>query len=159
MWTRKGELSWIIIIDIMAVWTSMFLQRPTSGSRYQVGLKWSQASQRYSITFARWIFKHRLPLILVSPHTRWYASSASSKRWQTRQAKDRFAVNAKVQGLKSRAAFKLLEVWLYHANYGPRANSFMQINEKYRIFHGGQTIVDLVNACRLGKTKDSCWLT
>ena len=38
------------------------------------------------------------------------ASSTSSKRWQTRQRKDRFALNAKVQGLKSRAAFKLLEV-------------------------------------------------
>ena len=39
-----------------------------------------------------------------------HASSASSQRWQTRQAKDRFAINARVQGLKSRAAFKLLEV-------------------------------------------------
>ena len=37
-------------------------------------------------------------------------SSSSSKRWQTRQGKDKFATQAKVQGLKSRAAFKLLEV-------------------------------------------------
>lgn len=55
-----------------------------------------------------------------------YSSSASSKRWQTRQVKDKYAVNAKVQGLKSRAAFKLLE-----------------INERYKIFRGGQTVVDL----------------
>lgn len=55
-----------------------------------------------------------------------YSSSASSKRWQTRQLKDRLTINAKVQGLKSRAAFKLLE-----------------INEKYKIFRGGQTVVDL----------------
>ncbi|KAM0794576.1 FtsJ-like methyltransferase-domain-containing protein [Usnea florida] len=55
-----------------------------------------------------------------------YVSSASSQRWQTRQARDRFAINARVQGLKSRAAFKLLE-----------------INEKYKIFRGGQTVVDL----------------
>lgn len=36
--------------------------------------------------------------------------SSSSTRWRTRQAKDRYVINAKVQDLKSRAAFKLLEV-------------------------------------------------
>ncbi|CEJ62425.1 Putative Ribosomal rna large subunit methyltransferase j [Penicillium brasilianum] len=51
---------------------------------------------------------------------------ASSKRWQARQQKDQFTREAAVQGLKSRAAFKLL-----------------QIDEKYRIFRRGQTIVDL----------------
>ncbi|MCJ1310835.1 2' O-ribose methyltransferase [Agyrium rufum] len=54
------------------------------------------------------------------------ASSSSSKRWQTRHDQDRFAREARVQGLKSRAAFKLLE-----------------INERYKIFQKGQTIVDL----------------
>jgi len=39
---------------------------------------------------------------------------ASSKRWQARQLKDRFTREAAVQGLKSRAAFKLLQV-LPHA--------------------------------------------
>ena len=38
-----------------------------------------------------------------------YASS-SSTRWKTRQGNDFFAREARVQGLKSRAAFKLLEV-------------------------------------------------
>ncbi|KAL9627248.1 MAG: hypothetical protein Q9204_006706, partial [Flavoplaca sp. TL-2023a] len=38
-----------------------------------------------------------------------YASS-SSTRWQTRQNRDKFAIKAKVEGLKSRAAYKLLEV-------------------------------------------------
>ena len=51
---------------------------------------------------------------------------ASSKRWVERQSKDRFAREARVQGLKSRAAFKLL-----------------QINDKYRLFRPGQTVVDL----------------
>ncbi len=37
-------------------------------------------------------------------------ASSSSNRWQNRQAKDKFVKLAKVQGLKSRAAFKLLEV-------------------------------------------------
>ena len=50
----------------------------------------------------------------------------SSKRWVERQGKDRFAREAKLQGLKSRAAFKLL-----------------QINEKYRLFRAGMTVVDL----------------
>lgn len=40
------------------------------------------------------------------------ASSSSSTRWKSRQSKDRFSKEAKVQGLKSRAAFKLLEVQL-----------------------------------------------
>ncbi|KAJ5627594.1 hypothetical protein N7528_005021 [Penicillium herquei] len=52
--------------------------------------------------------------------------SSSSKRWQARQLKDQFTREAAVQGLKSRAAFKLL-----------------QIDEKYRIFKRGQTVVDL----------------
>ncbi|KAK2747613.1 2' O-ribose methyltransferase [Onygenales sp. PD_40] len=51
---------------------------------------------------------------------------ASSKRWQARQAKDKYSREATVQGLKSRAAFKLL-----------------QINEKHRIFKRGQSVVDL----------------
>jgi len=56
-----------------------------------------------------------------------YASSSSSARWKTRQSGDSFAREAKVQGLKSRAAFKLL-----------------QINDKHRIFKKGDTVVDLV---------------
>lgn len=55
-----------------------------------------------------------------------YASSSSSTRWKTRQASDPYAREAKVQGLKSRAAFKLL-----------------QIDEKYKIFRRGNTVVDL----------------
>lgn len=36
--------------------------------------------------------------------------ASSSSRWKQRQGNDFFAREAKVQGLKSRAAFKLLEV-------------------------------------------------
>ncbi|TPX15823.1 uncharacterized protein E0L32_000157 [Thyridium curvatum] len=53
--------------------------------------------------------------------------SSASSRWKQRQGKDFFAREAKVQGLKSRAAFKLLE-----------------IDAKYRIFKRGQSVVDLV---------------
>jgi 21S rRNA (uridine2791-2'-O)-methyltransferase len=41
---------------------------------------------------------------------------SSSKRWQARQLKDHFTREAAVQGLKSRAAFKLLQVpqnWVF----------------------------------------------
>ncbi|KAF2101993.1 FtsJ-domain-containing protein [Rhizodiscina lignyota] len=55
-----------------------------------------------------------------------HASSSSSTRWKARQSRDRFAKDAKVQGLKSRAAFKLLEM-----------------NEKYKLFRPGITVVDL----------------
>ncbi|KAK4548893.1 hypothetical protein LTR36_008666 [Oleoguttula mirabilis] len=54
------------------------------------------------------------------------ASSSSSARWKTRQANDSYAREAKVAGLKSRAAFKLLE-----------------INDKHRLFKRGDTVVDL----------------
>jgi hypothetical protein len=36
--------------------------------------------------------------------------SSSSTRWKSRQSSDKYSKEAKVQGLKSRAAFKLLEV-------------------------------------------------
>ncbi|KAI1196918.1 23S ribosomal RNA methyltransferase [Nemania serpens] len=52
--------------------------------------------------------------------------SSSNSKWKQRQSKDYFALQAKVQGLKSRAAFKLLEM-----------------DSKYNFFRGGQTIVDL----------------
>lgn len=38
---------------------------------------------------------------------------SSSKRWQARQLKDHYTREAAVQGLKSRAAFKLLQVISY----------------------------------------------
>ena len=48
-------------------------------------------------------------------------SSSSSKRWIARQGKDKFAREARVHGLKSRAAYKLLEVCVHRlvmARYG-----------------------------------------
>ncbi|XP_014555904.1 hypothetical protein COCVIDRAFT_27322 [Bipolaris victoriae FI3] len=53
-------------------------------------------------------------------------SSSSSTRWKSRQGRDFFAKEARVQGLKSRAAFKLLE-----------------LNDKHKLFKPGQTVVDL----------------
>ncbi|POR36106.1 rRNA methyltransferase 2, mitochondrial [Tolypocladium paradoxum] len=52
--------------------------------------------------------------------------SSASSRWKQRQGRDMYAREAKVQGLKSRAAFKLLEM-----------------DAKYRLFRPGQTVVDL----------------
>ncbi|KIW63039.1 hypothetical protein PV04_09918 [Phialophora macrospora] len=60
------------------------------------------------------------------PVPRWRSASSSTRRWTERQKGDHFARAAKVQGLKSRAAFKLL-----------------QINERYRLFRPGMTVVDL----------------
>ncbi|KAK4556059.1 2' O-ribose methyltransferase [Recurvomyces mirabilis] len=54
------------------------------------------------------------------------ASSASSARWKTRQGNDSYTRDAKLAGLKSRAAFKLLE-----------------INDRYKLFRRGDTVVDL----------------
>jgi hypothetical protein len=60
------------------------------------------------------------------------SSAASNTRWKARQGKDQYAREAKVRGLKSRAAFKLLEM-----------------DSKYRLFKPGQTVVDLVSSCTL----------
>ena len=59
---------------------------------------------------SRWVLGGQTSLQHTEFLFRRHASSASSRRWQTRQARDSFAINARVQGLKSRAAFKLLEV-------------------------------------------------
>ncbi|PQE04531.1 hypothetical protein CJF31_00007373 [Rutstroemia sp. NJR-2017a BVV2] len=63
------------------------------------------------------------------------SASSSSTRWKTRQGRDLFAKEARVQGLKSRAAFKLLEVFVL--------KDASQIDSKYKIFKKGQTVVDL----------------
>jgi 23S rRNA (uridine2552-2'-O)-methyltransferase len=50
----------------------------------------------------------------------------SSKKWLTRQLNDPFVLKAKIEGYRSRAAFKLLE-----------------INNKYQIIKPGYAVVDL----------------
>jgi len=73
--------------------------------------------------------KHHFPSIIepfaIAAPVR-SASSSSSSRWVARQTRDSYARDAKVAGLKSRAAWKLLE-----------------INDKYRLFRRGDTVVDL----------------
>ncbi|KAH6652888.1 FtsJ-like methyltransferase-domain-containing protein [Truncatella angustata] len=64
------------------------------------------------------------PVMMLCANTVRYSSSNS--RWKQRQGNDFFAREAKVQGLKSRAAFKLLEM-----------------DAKYKFFRKGQTVIDL----------------
>ncbi|OTB08965.1 hypothetical protein M426DRAFT_129843 [Hypoxylon sp. CI-4A] len=52
--------------------------------------------------------------------------TSSNSRWKQRQGSDYYAREAKVKGLKSRAAFKLLEM-----------------DAKYKLFKRGQTVIDL----------------
>lgn len=54
------------------------------------------------------------------------ARSKSSKRWLTEHFDDHYVKMAQAQGLRSRSAFKLLE-----------------LNEKYKLIHHGMVIVDL----------------
>lgn len=74
--------------------------------------------------YGRRPFRHQPP----TPHVEAvrHASSSSSTRWKSRQSHDTYAKEARVAGLKSRAAFKLLA-----------------INDKYRLFKRGDTVVDL----------------
>lgn len=46
-------------------------------------------------------------------------SASSSSQWKSRQNRDRYARQAKVQGLKSRAAWKLIEVCLAVHHHPP----------------------------------------
>ncbi|KAI0811464.1 23S ribosomal RNA methyltransferase [Xylaria sp. FL0064] len=81
-----------------------------------IGASWISSIQGGSV------LNHRVSIACNC--ARW---SSSNSRWKQRQGKDYFAREAKVQGLKSRAAFKLLEM-----------------DSKYKLFKRGQTIVDLV---------------
>ncbi|EGE08872.1 rRNA methyltransferase [Trichophyton mentagrophytes] len=65
-------------------------------------------------------------LPICSSFLKQFSRTISSKQWQARQGKDAYTKEASMQGLKSRAAFKLL-----------------QINDRYRLFKSGQTVVDL----------------
>ena len=58
--------------------------------------------------------------------------------WLQRQSKDRYTRQAKVEDLRSRAAFKLME-----------------IDKRYKIFKSGQTVVDLV---RVAFNLNNGWL-
>ncbi|KAI1408442.1 23S ribosomal RNA methyltransferase [Hypoxylon sp. FL1857] len=60
---------------------------------------------------------------ITSENIRW---ASSKSRWKQRQGSDYYAREAKVRGLKSRAAFKLLEM-----------------DSRYRLFKRGQTVIDL----------------
>ncbi|KAL7929081.1 FtsJ-like methyltransferase domain-containing protein [Trichoderma chlorosporum] len=73
---------------------------------------WVLASHAVSPSSALWLTGTRL--------------SSSGTQWKQRQGRDAYVRHAKVQGLKSRAAFKLLE-----------------IDAKYKLFKRGQTVVDL----------------
>ncbi|KAF2106278.1 FtsJ-like methyltransferase-domain-containing protein [Lophiotrema nucula] len=78
----------------------------------------------------------------IAPRLRRHTSS-SSTRWKSRQGKDFFAKEARVQGLKSRAAFKLLEVLCWQNLMREEIANREKMNEKYKLFKAGQTVVDL----------------
>lgn len=73
--------------------------------------------------------------------------SSSNSRWKQRQGRDAFARDARVQGLKSRAAFKLLEVHFLDFPGLARklADEHRQMDSKHSIFRAGQMVVDLVS--------------
>ena len=86
--------------------------------------------------------------IVIRGLTPWITSvrHASSSRWQARQSRDRFAREAKVQGLKSRAAFKLLQARSSMSAWPRIRLTCVQLNQKYRLFKPGNTVIDLVRA-------------
>lgn len=94
------------------------LATATTRSLRPLALRLQACSQQYlSLTYAA----------QSQPHTQTrLSSSASSARWKTRQTTDPYTKSSKLTALKSRAAYKLLE-----------------INEKHKLFRAGQSVVDL----------------
>lgn len=86
----------------------------------------------------------RFPFCKNASAVRW---ASSTSRWKQRQGRDAYARDAKVQGLKSRAAFKLLEVQDITKRRECRPVLICpQMDAKFRVFKGnGQTVVDLVS--------------
>ncbi|TGO55092.1 hypothetical protein BOTNAR_0252g00100 [Botryotinia narcissicola] len=76
-------------------------------------------------------------------HARNASSSSSSTRWKSRQGKDSWAKEAKVQGLKSRAAFKLLET-VVDLGYAP--GSWSQVAYERTKPHGRILGIDIIPA-------------
>jgi hypothetical protein len=69
-----------------------------------LGIRWRNCS---ILTFS---LPWRISVITLTGTSSLKRSSSSNSRWKQRQGRDAFARDARVQGLKSRAAFKLLEV-------------------------------------------------
>ncbi|TQS34959.1 hypothetical protein Golomagni_04636 [Golovinomyces magnicellulatus] len=92
----------------------------------QLALQASSKSFQGQIQFRAHCSSFLSVLFLCGKSINRNSSSSSSSRWKDRQNNDVFAREAKVQRLKSRAAFKLLE-----------------IDSKYHLFKKGQTVVDL----------------
>jgi hypothetical protein len=90
---------------------------------------------------------------------RWVLSrrQASSKRWQARHLKDRFRKEALVQGVEQLSSYYSPGGFITRLSglinnkipvdsfiYTNNSTRSLQIDEKYRIFRSGQTVVDLV---------------
>lgn len=74
--------------------------------------QWTGLTRSLLQTTPRWAFvPHANCLFNVTRLTR---LASSGTQWKQRQGRDHFVRHAKVQGLKSRAAFKLLEARLAH---------------------------------------------
>ena len=98
------------------------LATTTTRSLRPLALRLQAHSQQYlSLTYAA----QPPPSPQTQTQTR-PSSSASSARWKTRQTTDPYTKSSKLTALKSRAAYKLLE-----------------INEKHKLFRAGQSVVDL----------------
>ena len=81
---------------------------------------------RWPFWLARTLPRPFPPAPSTAPPARHASSSSSSTRWLTRSRTDTRTQEAKLNGLKSRAAFKLLE-----------------IDAKYKLIRPGDTVVDL----------------
>ncbi|KAI9691391.1 MAG: 2' O-ribose methyltransferase [Bogoriella megaspora] len=86
--------------------------------------KWTKPSNPHPLYIPPILIKTHLPSPL--PLTLPTRHSSSSTRWKSRQTRDRYARSARVAGLKSRAAFKLLD-----------------LDAQHHLFKPGQTVVDL----------------
>lgn len=92
--------------------------------------------------------KSALPQAFFSLPCVWTRASSSTSRWKQRQGRDAYARDARVQGLKSRAAFKLIEVRINRSNDGRlNSNHTKDIADRCQ----AQVIWERANSRRSGK--------
>ncbi|KAL6911081.1 23S ribosomal RNA methyltransferase [Trichoderma evansii] len=109
--------------------------------------QWTGWTRSLLLTTRRWTFTPHSKCLLNVPRLTRTASSGT--QWKQRQGRDHYVRHAKVQGLKSRAAFKLLELFkknqtVVDLGYAPGSWSQVAVN---RTKPFGQVIgIDLIPA-------------
>lgn len=107
-WPRKLEIR-AVLLRLPLSKRRNFAYSASADDRLNSNFSWNsgESSGRWTTAYGTCVGSSRR---CFSVSVRAESGSSSSARWKSRQGRDSFARDARVMGLKSRAAFKLLEV-------------------------------------------------